>query len=167
MNDKLKDSLGDAWQSVSESLAHGWRELRDSASSALTRFRGKDSAEDDASLPDDVPTPGWGFMAADLLDDDDRIVVRLEAPGMKRDEFQIDVLDQRLVVQGHKRFRRESSQGAYRMLQCAYGSFHRELPLPAAVQAGKATATYRDGVLRVELPKDESARRRRIAVQVH
>ena len=51
-------------------------------------------------------------------------------------------------------------------MQCAYGSFRRDVPLPVAVQADKARATYRDGVLRVEVPKAEGARRTRVAVDV-
>jgi HSP20 family protein len=49
-------------------------------------------------------------------------------------------------------------------VQCAYGSFRREVALPAAVLADKAAATYRDGVLRIELPKAERSRAHRIAV---
>ena len=107
----------------------------------------------------------WGFRAADVFDDDDRIVVRLEAPGMRKDDFHIALHDDVLVIKGEKRFERESSRGNYRVVQCAYGSFHRAVPLPAGVKPDRAKASYRDGVLRVELPKAEGARVRRIAVR--
>jgi HSP20 family protein len=107
----------------------------------------------------------WGFLAADVFDDDDRIVVRLEAPGLRKDDFQIDLRDDVLVVRGEKRFERESSRGSYRMLQCAYGSFHRAIALPAPVKADRTRAVYREGVLRIELRKADGARVRRIAVQ--
>jgi HSP20 family protein len=104
-------------------------------------------------------------MAADVFDDDDRVLVRIEAPGMKREDFDIAIEGDVLSVSGEKRFDRESDAGRYRVLQCAYGSFRRELALPAAVDAAKVKASYRDGVLRIELPKVEWARPRRIAVR--
>jgi HSP20 family protein len=163
-----KSGLDHAWQSMSEGLSEGWRELRDGATGALTRFRraARNDAEDGDS--DEPPVAGrWGFLAVDLFDDDERIVVRLEAPGMKRDDFEIDLHDRVLVVRGRKRFQRELGSGDWRMVQCAYGSFRRDVKLPTRVQAGKAAASYRAGVLRIELPKDPSARPQRIVVPVH
>ena len=58
-----------------------------------------------------------------------------------------------VVISGVKRFERESSQGRWRLMQCAYGSFRRTVPLPAAVKSDSAKATYKNGVLRVELAK--------------
>ena len=104
-------------------------------------------------------------MAADVFDDGDRLVVRLEAPGLKREDFNIDLDDDLLSVWGEKRFDDISQSGNYRVVQCAYGSFRRELPLPVAVDAERVKASYRDGVLRIELPKREPARPRRIAVR--
>jgi HSP20 family protein len=161
-----KHELGHAW----ESLADGWRELGERAGSALTRFRPRrasgDAGAGPASASEELPLAGsWAFLAADVFDDDDRVVVRLEAPGMKREDFTIDLHDDVLSVRGDKRFERESSQGNYRVMQCAYGSFRRDVRLPAPVRADKARASYRDGVLRVELPKTESARARRIEVR--
>lgn len=158
-----KHGLEHAWESLSE----GWRELRDRAAGALTRF--KPGTADTPAAPDDEPpiAGSWGFIAADLFDDDDRIVVRLEAPGMRKDDFSIDLRGELLVVQGEKRFERESREGRYRLMQCAYGSFRRTVPLPVPVQADKAKASYRDGVLRIELPKREASRTRRIPVQAH
>jgi HSP20 family protein len=147
-----------------ESLSEGWRELGQRASGALTRFKRGSSGDEGA--PADVPTASsWAFLAADVFDDDDKVVVRLEAPGMQRDDFQIELDRNVLSVRGEKRFERESGSGRYRVVQCAYGSFRRDVPLPVDVQAHKTRATYRDGVLRIELPKAENAKARRIPVQ--
>jgi len=106
------------------------------------------------------------MLGGDAFEDDERVVVRLEAPGMERDDFDVQVVGDALVVRGEKKFERESTEGRWRVLQCAYGSFHRSVPLPAAVRADAAQASYRNGVLRVELPKREPAAppSRRIAV---
>jgi HSP20 family protein len=107
----------------------------------------------------------WGLLAADIRVDDDRVVVRLEAPGMTRDDPHIDVEGDRLSVWGEKRFDGEAHDGDYHLVQCAYGSFHRNLTLPKPVDAERATASYRDGVLRIEMPSLEWRRGRRIPVQ--
>jgi HSP20 family protein len=77
---------------------------------------------------------------------------------MSRSDFDLQVLGDQLVVRGEKRFERESSDGRWHMLQCAYGSFQRAVPLPGPVVADEARANYRDGVLRVELPKARPGR---------
>lgn len=148
-------------ESALGSLSEGWRELRDRASGALVRFRpgATDSADGHA-------TSGWGFMAADLSDDDQNVIVRLEAPGMRKDDFGIEVRDDVLVVRGEKRFERENGDSRYHLVQCSYGSFRREIGLPVAVNASLAAATYRDGVLRINLPKREAGRSSAIPVHV-
>jgi len=72
---------------------------------------------------------------------------------MEKEDFAIEVRDGALVVRGEKRFERESTEGRWRVLQCAYGSFSRVVPLPLPVLADKAAASYRNGVLKIELPK--------------
>jgi HSP20 family protein len=156
-----KAGLGHAW----ESLAEGWRELSQRATGALTRFKPGSPEPRDQAVDEMPRMTSWGFLAADVFDDDDRIVVRLEAPGMRKDDFHIELHDDVLVVHGEKRFERESSRGNYRMVQCAYGSFRRAVQLPAGVKADRTKATYRDGVLRIELPKADGAKVRRIAVR--
>lgn len=166
--EQLKQGADQAW----ESLAEGWRELSARASGALTRFR-------PAAAAGPVTTPhtsaaadegllafgGWAFMASDVFDDDDKVVVRIEAPGLRREDFNIELHGDALTVWGEKRSDREVSRGRYSVVQCAYGSFRRDVALPVSVKADKTKATYRDGVLRIELPKADGARARRIAVK--
>lgn len=165
--EQLKQGADQAW----ESLAEGWRELSARASGALTRFRPAPTsgpvASHTAAAPDQGPLPfgSWAFMAADVFDDDDTVVVRIEAPGMRREDFNIELQGDTLTVWGEKRSDREVSRGRYSVVQCAYGSFRRDVALPVAVKADRTKATYRDGVLRIELPKPDDARARRIAVK--
>jgi len=163
LTQQLKQGAGHAI----ESLSDGWRELRARASEALTRFRSGDSGVR-TSDDDDLPSFGsWSFMAADVIEEDDKVVVRLEAPGMRREDFHVELRETILSVRGEKRVDRDASTSGYRLVQCAYGAFRREIPLPVAVQIERAKATYRDGVLRIELPKVEGARSKQISVQVH
>lgn len=159
---QLKHGASQAW----ESLAEGWRELSQRASSALTRFRPGATVASTSSGGSAWPQAGrWGLMAADLFDDGDRLTVRIEAPGLNREDFHIDIADGVLSVWGEKRLDQTSQRGNYRLVQCAYGSFRRELALPAAVQTEQVRASYRDGVLRIDLPKRRAAEGRRIPVQ--
>lgn len=151
--DDIKQNFSSLWASAAE----GWRRLRRSASGALTAFK----APDDAPLPqsnkvdDDfyLPNIGWSMLGGDVFEDDKRVVVRLEVPGMEKENFSIEVIDDMLVVRGQKRFEHETTDGRYRLLQCAYGSFRREVQLPVPVRSDRSEATYRNGVLRIELPK--------------
>ncbi|MCB1916383.1 MAG: Hsp20/alpha crystallin family protein [Rhodocyclaceae bacterium] len=152
------------------SLADGWQRLRESAASALTRF----SSDENTRLPaqhevDDsffAPSRSWSMLGGEVFEDETRIVVRLEVPGMSKQDFDIRVDDDTLVVQGEKRFEREGTDGRWRVMQCAYGSFRRAVALPSAVQAEASKASYRSGVLRIELPKAQPGRPRAIQVPV-
>lgn len=162
--EQLKQGADQAW----ESLAEGWRELSNRASSALTRFKPAPQIAESppASSPTALPrTARWAFLAADVFESDDAIVVRIEAPGMQREDFNVAVSGDVLTVWGEKRTKQEASAGQWRVVQSAYGHFRRDVPLSMPVQADKARASYRDGVLRIELPKSEEARPRRIAVR--
>ena len=94
------------------------------------------------------------------------MVVRLEAPGLDADEIDLQVRDKFLVVRGEKRQQRERAEGNYQILECAYGSFERSIPLPTEVDASKAKADYKRGVLQVELPKVKGSKATVIKVRV-
>ena len=160
--EQLKQGADQAWESLSE----GWRELSARASGALTRFR-PTPASNASSTRDQawLPLGSWAFMAADVFDDDDKVIVRIEAPGMQRENFNVELHDDFLTVSGEKQFDREANSGRYSVVQCAYGSFRRDVALPASVKPDKTKASYRDGVLRIELPKADASRARRIVVK--
>ena len=151
------DSLKEGFSSMWDNVADGWRHLTHSAAGAITRFR----PGEQANLPvrDEVddegyqPGRGWAMLGGDVFEDDDRLVVRLEIPGMEKEDINISVRDDALVVSGEKRFAREDTDGRWRVMQCAYGSFRRVVPLSVRVLADQAQASYKRGVLRVALPK--------------
>jgi HSP20 family protein len=159
---QLREGLNQAWGRVVE----GWDQLSRKASGAMTRFTGAHgrSAGEVQELAE--RSTGWGLLAAEVFDDDDRVVVRVEAPGMSKDDLDITVQDDFLIVSGEKHMSRERTEGRWHVNECAYGAFQRVVPLPDTVDTAKADATYRNGVLRVELPK-AAARRRKVQVAVH
>ncbi|MFN3594332.1 MAG: Hsp20/alpha crystallin family protein [Thiobacillaceae bacterium] len=151
--DRIKESVHELWDNVAE----GWRHLWRSAASAITRFKPSDKTDLPAPAEvDDVtwlPSRSWAMLGGDVFEDDNRLVVRLEVPGLEKEDLSVEVTDDALVVSGEKRFQREQTNGRWRVMQCAYGSFRRVVPLPAEVRPDAARATYRNGVLRIELPK--------------
>jgi HSP20 family protein len=160
---QLQAGLGRAW----DHLAEGWQQLRQRAANALTRFhpvRSADSLETASERALDQAAR-WGLLAAEVRDDGQDVVVKLEVPGMEPDDFEIFVHDDVLVVRGEKRIERSQQRGTYHVMECAYGAFERAVPLPAAVDDSKAQARYRRGVLQLRLPKRASASRRRIDVK--
>lgn len=162
--EELKQDVEQLWESATE----GWRRLRQQAAGALTRFRPGAKASDAVPIRNDfdLPSPGWGLLVGDVFEDSKKIVVRLEVPGMEKSDFDIEARDDVLIVRGEKRFESESGDGRYRVLQCAYGSFSRTIPLPAAIIVDQANATYRNGVLKVELTKAEPAKTRETQIKV-
>ena len=151
-----------------EHLVEGWQALRERASQAITRFTplpggSVQTGEDQLALH----SSRWGLLAADLREEEAVITVRLEAPGMEQDDFEVTVQEGRvLMVRGEKRVQKEEIRGQYHLLETAYGRFERHIPLPAEVEEARASASYKKGVLRIVLPKARLADRRRITVQV-
>jgi len=166
MTTNLTQALKQGAEHALESMAEGWRELRSRAGGALTRFRKAEGSPHERDA-DDFPAVGrWAYMAADVIEEDEQIVVRLEAPGMRREDFKVELRGTVLSVRGEKRVDQESKSAGYRIVECAYGAFQRDVPLPVSVIAEKVTATYRDGVLRIALPKAEDPRPLRWSVDV-
>ena len=165
------DTVKNGVESLWGHLAEGWRHLMRSAAGALTRFRPtRDAGLPAAAEVDDaayLPDLSWAMLGGDVFEDERRVVVRLEVPGMEKSDFDIAVADDVLRVSGEKRFERETGEGRWRVVQCAYGSFQRTVPLPAPVIAEQAKATYRNGVLRIELPKARPGKPATRTIPVH
>jgi len=157
----LKEELGEIW----ESMAEGWRRLRQQAAGAMTRFRpGEKYPAPSTDLA--LPSAGWALLAGDVFEDDKKLTVRLEVPGMDKGDLDIEVRDDTLIVRGEKRIEQESEEGCYRVMQCAYGCFDRVIPLPVAVLADQAKASYKNGVLKIDLPKAQPGKSNRVEIKV-
>jgi len=155
---QIRQDVTHAWDRVID----GWGQLFRRAAGALTRFTpgaNKGAAEETSHGALVTRSSGWGLLAAEVFDDDDRVVVRLEAPGLNKSDFDLQVIDNYLVVRGEKRVASERTEGHYHVKECAFGRFERAIALPDEVDTAKAVAEYKKGVLRVELPKSHTNRR--------
>jgi HSP20 family protein len=103
----------------------------------------------------------------DVQHRNDAVVVCADLPGVRKEDVQIEVQDDALVISGKRREEREEGgddQG-YRTIERSYGSFYRTVPLPQGTNPDEIKAVMRDGVLKVTLPLPENARPRRIQIQ--
>lgn len=104
------------------------------------------------------------FPPVDVQDKDKEVVVTAELPGLEPKDIDLSVQNDCLVLRGEKKFERKEEKSGYTMQERGYGSFHRRIPLPEGVKADAVKAQYKNGVLTVRLPKDESKGPKRIAV---
>jgi HSP20 family protein len=158
---ELGRELSRAWDSLSE----GWRELLTRSSNALTRFTRKNEEPAGTVEVEAAGAPRWGLLAGDVYDAGDRLLVRLELPGVAKEDCEIVVDGNTLWVRGEKRYEREHVGGSFYLRQCAYGSFERAIGLPHQVDASRADAKFSDGVLTVTLPKSATPGPRKISVR--
>lgn len=150
-----------------DTLSEGWNELLERTGNALTRFHLPRSGSDVETPEDRLARSGvrWGVLAAETRVDDDSVSVAIEVPGMEKDNFEIHIANDILVIRGEKKVERESSRGDYYVMERAYGSFERAMELPVPVSESGVKAEYKRGVLRVTLPRREDAKVRRIEVK--
>jgi len=103
----------------------------------------------------------------DVQQRNDSVIVRADLPGVSKDDVEIEIEGDALVISGQRREEREEGgddQG-YRLVERSYGSFYRTVPLPQGTNTDDIKATMRDGVLTITLPLSEETRPRRIEIQ--
>lgn len=151
--------LGRTWGNLSD----GWRELLSRSSNALTHF--VRSKNDELAMNDEIATfPRWSLLAGEVEETGKEILVRIELPGMDKEDCHISIEGNMLYVSGEKRYERETHDSTYHLMERAYGSFQRAIPLPRNVDTDKAEAHYKNGVLTVRLPKVDGEKSRAIQV---
>jgi HSP20 family protein len=122
---------------------------------------------DSSAREDDWQSPSLWTPKIDVQQRNDAIVVRADLPGVNKDDLQIEVHNDTLVISGQRREEREegAQDQGYRLFERSYGSFYRTVPLPEGTNPDEIKAEMRDGVLKVTLPVPEKARPRKIQIQ--
>jgi HSP20 family protein len=106
---------------------------------------------------------GWS-PALDLYQTTDNVVAVVELPGMRKEDIEISLHDGTLTVSGERKVESTSNGEKAERSERYVGRFRRSIALPTRVDAGKVSATYRDGILTVTLPKAEEVRPKQIQV---
>src|SRR6266853_2021767 len=149
-------------------IRYQWPELSNwSPFDRLASFRDEINRLFDTGLParDTALFSAWS-PALDLYDEKDRFLVSLELPGMKKEDISLSFQDGVLTVSGERKHEREGKEGETFRSERYSGKFQRSVSLPAGVDASKVKASYKDGILHVELPKSEEAKPKQIEVSV-
>jgi HSP20 family protein len=92
--------------------------------------------------------------------------VKAEIPEMKKEDIKINVHDDVLTISGERKYEKEEKGKKYHRVERAYGSFMRSFTLPEEADGTKVSAEYKDGVLKVHLPKSEKAKPKAIEVKI-
>ncbi|MCE2937048.1 MAG: Hsp20/alpha crystallin family protein [Cyclobacteriaceae bacterium] len=91
----------------------------------------------------------------DIVENDNSYEIHVAAPGMNKEDFQLEVKDQFLTISGERKFTNETKERNFHSLETQYGSFSRSFSLPENVDGAKISARYVNGILEVTIPKDE------------
>lgn len=102
----------------------------------------------------------------DVYEDEHKIVLKLEVPGMKQENIDVQIENNTLTVKGERKFEQEEKEENFHRIERRYGSFFRSFALPNTVDPGKVDANYEAGVLRISLAKREESKPKQIKVQV-
>jgi len=113
---------------------------------------------------DDQFSMGSWYPAVDMFENDDKIVIKAELPGVDKKDISVDVKDRVLTLSGERNYDHEVKEENYYRRERACGKFKRAFNLPADVDPDKIKADFKDGVLKVELPKPEAQKPKRITV---
>lgn len=114
------------------------------------------------------PKPAEGVIVPniDMYERKDEIVVRVEIPGVDKNDIDLTITEDSLTIKGEVKKGEEVKDEDYYAREINYGSFTRTIALPVDVDSSKAKATYKNGILEIILPKKEEAKPKEIKVEV-
>ncbi|MCW0221319.1 MAG: Hsp20/alpha crystallin family protein [Prosthecobacter sp.] len=102
----------------------------------------------------------------DITEDEKEYTVQAELPDLKKEEVKVTVENGQLTISGERKFEKEEKGKKFHRVERSYGSFLRSFTLPEGVNGEKVMADFKDGLLKVHLPKDETAKPKSIEVTV-
>jgi HSP20 family protein len=103
--------------------------------------------------------------AVDLTENDTSYTITVEIPGVQKNDVQVELQDEMLVIRGEKRSEREEKKDRTRYVERSYGSFSRAFDLPPDADADRLEASFKDGVLTVRVPRKEAVKPKQIAIK--
>jgi HSP20 family protein len=112
------------------------------------------------------PTTAGFIPAVDVYEDEKKIVLKLEVPGMEEKDLDVKVEKNTLTVKGERKLEKEEKEENFHRIERRYGSFYRAFTLPTTVDTESVAASYTAGVLKVELTKKPEAQPKQIKVNV-
>jgi HSP20 family protein len=109
---------------------------------------------------------GEWLPSLDVSETKNDLVVKAELPGLEPKDIDISLSEGILTIKGEKKQEKEEKEENYHLIERSYGSFTRSVRLPREVQSERINASFKNGVLRITLPKSEEAKRKEIKIKV-
>jgi len=104
--------------------------------------------------------------AVDIYEDDKKVMLKLEVPGIEEKDLDVSVENNTLTVKGERKFEKEEKEENFHRIERRYGSFFRAFTLPSTVDTEHVAASYNAGVLKLELLKKPEAQPKQIKINV-
>ena len=124
-----------------------------------------DSFFDDWKMPSLFSADDTWSPAFDIKETDKEYLITAELPGMDIKDVDVTLTEGVLSVKGEKKHEKEDKGENYHRIERRYGSFHRSFRIPGKVEAEKIDASYKDGILKLTLPKSEGSETKKIEVK--
>lgn len=102
----------------------------------------------------------------DISETDKNFQIKVEVPGIKRDDVKISVEDNTLTIKGERKEEKQEEGRKFHRMECYYGSFERQFALPPNINQEKIDASFKDGVLVLDLPKKEVEKPKQVEVKI-
>jgi HSP20 family protein len=125
-----------------------------------------DFASPNGDMQNESLSAGNFIPPVDIYEDAQKLVLRLEVPGIPQEDLQINLENQTLTVKGERKFVKDEKEENFHRLERRYGSFVRSFTLPATIETESAQANYENGVLSVTLQKKEAAKPKQVKIEI-
>ncbi len=137
-----------------------WREMED-LFNRYSRFSGPS-----ASGGEETMTPAEWAPRADIMENENHFLITLEAPGIRKEDVKVSVEKGVLYISGERKQEKEEKGKKYHRTERFYGTFSRTFTLPDTVDSEKIKASFKDGLLHLELPKTPKAKPKEIEIKI-
>jgi HSP20 family protein len=104
--------------------------------------------------------------AVDIYETEDEVVVKAELPEVNQKDIDVQIENSTLTLRGERKFNKETKKENFHRIERAYGSFSRSFTLPSTIDQEKIRADYKDGILKISMPKREETKPKQIKVAV-
>ena len=113
---------------------------------------------------EEVPGRVWS-PPVDILERGNEVILKVDLPEMNQNDINIKVEENTLIIQGERKFIKEGPHGNYLQIERPYGTFQRTFDIPRMIDLERIKTAYKDGVLRIVLPKKEEVLPKQIVVE--
>ena len=146
---------------------HRWDPLKelDQLQSRLSTLFARNALRSNGDKDEAMTVAEWAPLV-DIMEDNNEYLINVELPAVQKENVKVTVNQGVLSIEGERTMEREENGKKYHRVERAYGSFSRSFTLPDSVDGSRISADFKDGVLRVHVPKSEQAKPKSIQVKV-